>query len=43
MSATVVECPVCGALSKTTYRCDDCGKDLVDESHAGREEASRYV
>jgi DNA-directed RNA polymerase subunit RPC12/RpoP len=42
-SADVVRCPVCDALSEQTYRCDQCGKDLVEEQHIGREEAERHV
>lgn len=26
----MTECPSCGTQSATTYRCDECGKDLVD-------------
>jgi len=27
-----VECPNCGHDSETIYRCDECGRDLADES-----------
>lgn len=26
------ECPVCGHDSATIYRCDECGRDLVEET-----------
>lgn len=38
------ECPCCGADAEPgDYRCDECGKDLVDKdvSTSGREEVLR--